>query len=347
MPKKTGANQQKTIHVNYGRGKGRGRKEGPGMNKTATDLLKQLGEAAEKQKKQNEVNKIAQAVALALGSGQTGASLHVPLPDEPGDDDNPFNALFGFTNTKKAKLQPNPLGGSPATSMTTSSSASEVAKVEEKMRAEQQMLMAQISSQKGELQCLKEMILHNKFHEKPESEISEILHDNEVRNSPMKSGNPVGWVPSIGKMSSSRKLSATDNIFGDLYDHVELLKVNNTWTQEILEVIIAKLVVAHELSPFTTKQDKVSAAAEHRIAGLVDKLVATHFSETDADQLREKLLATGLKSTATKKDSILKAALRGLVARKQALCLKEFGLSAELHPVQPSEEIKRVEGLAP
>ena len=112
--------------------------------------------------------------------------------------------------------------------------------------------------------------------------------------------------------------------------------MNNTWTQEILEGIITKLVVANELSPFTTKQDKVSTAAEHRIAGLVDKLVATHFSETDADQLREKLLATGLKTTATKKDSMLKAALRGLVARKQALCLKEFGLSADLHPVQPS-----------
>ena len=82
------------------------------------------------------------------------------------------------------------------------------------MRAEQQMLMAQINSQSGELQCLKEMIMHNKFHDKlAEDEMREILHDNEVRNSPMKPGNPAGWVPSIGKMASSRKLSATYNIF--------------------------------------------------------------------------------------------------------------------------------------
>ena len=101
-------------------------------------------------------------------------------------------------------------------------------------------------------------------------------------------------------------------------------------------MIISKLTAANEISPFTTKQDKVSQAAEQRIAALVDKLVATHFSETDADQLREKLLQTGLKTSATKKDSVLKAALRSLVARKQAICLQDFGLDADLHPVQPA-----------
>ena len=53
------------------------------------------------------------------------------------------------------------------------------------MRAEQPILLAQINSQKGELQCLKEMIMNNRFSDKQEDEVRDLLHDNEVRNSPV------------------------------------------------------------------------------------------------------------------------------------------------------------------
>ena len=67
MPKKTGGNQ-KHSQGHYDRSSGRGRGKGTGMSKTVSDLLKQLGEAAEKQKKQTEMNSIAHAVALARES---------------------------------------------------------------------------------------------------------------------------------------------------------------------------------------------------------------------------------------------------------------------------------------
>ena len=98
------------------------------------------------------------------------------------------------------------------------------------MRAEQQVLLAQINSQKSELLSLKEMIMNNKFSDKKEDEVRDLLHDNEVRNSPVRAAHPVGWVAATGKPSSSRKISAADNIFGDIYGHVDVFKVNNTWT---------------------------------------------------------------------------------------------------------------------